>query len=68
VGVQDHDSRLPIERFGHAYSLAVSTFIGALLIAIGVAMVLMGNSLARAIGVAFVALPLILLLRRLQRR
>jgi hypothetical protein len=66
--VTDQDARLPIERVGHAYSLAIAVFLGALTIVIGVAMVLMGNSLARAIGVAFVALPLVVLVRILHRR
>jgi hypothetical protein len=57
----DQESSEPtagIERFANAYTRVVALFLAALTVAIGVAMVVMGNILARAIGVALLTLGL----------
>jgi len=54
--MRNADSRLPIERFANAYTFVTGLFVAAVVLAIAVAMILMGNTLARAIGLGLVVL------------
>jgi hypothetical protein len=56
-----------IERFANTYTRVIPLFLAALITAIGLAMVLIGNTLARAIGVALLALEVAWTIRMVRR-
>jgi len=61
-------ARPGLERFADAYDRAVGLCLAAITVAIGLAMVVMGNTLARAIGVVLLALILGSAIRTMRRR